>query len=111
MGFFKNYFQKISLLFYSVFLKKGKDWVDGVRKCLMSNLSKNLTLTCPKIKTYAFETHVGCYLNPGFGAKSFCEILSLNNIWGLLKTYEFQDFLSTDAFGQVHISFSSILSV
>ena len=57
-------------------------------------------MVCDAIKTYAFETHVDCYLNPGFDSKSFCEIV-ISNVLGLGFVYEFQDFMSQDALKQV----------
>ena len=57
-------------------------------------------MDCDAIKTYAFETHVDCYLNPGFDSKSFCEIV-ISNVLGLGFVYEFQDFMSQDALKQV----------
>lgn len=71
---------------------KGKIWVDSVRKCLMSKLVKNHDMGCKKLEDYAFETHVDCYINPGYGSKSICEIWASQNAVGLLTTYELQDF-------------------
>jgi hypothetical protein len=66
----------------------------------MKQLLVNNNMNCDALKTYAFETHVGCYLNPGFDAKGFCEI-AISNSLGLGYVYEFLDFMSMDALNQV----------
>ncbi|CAF0865268.1 unnamed protein product [Brachionus calyciflorus] len=48
-----------------------------------------------------FKTHVDCYLNPGYGAKSFCDIISKDNLIGLWDTYDLWDFFNTDSITQV----------
>jgi hypothetical protein len=79
---------------YESFNKDGQVWIDSVRKCLMSNLVTEFdSLTdCTQLKNYAFTTHVECYLRPGFGAKSICDIWASKNLVGLLQTYDLLDF-------------------
>jgi hypothetical protein len=57
----------------------------------MHNLLNN-TMTCKNLENFAFGTHVDCYLNPGYGSKSICDIWASQNAVGLLTTYELQDF-------------------
>jgi len=49
-------------------------------------------MTCKQLETYAFQTHVDCYLNAGYGAKSICEIWHGKNAVGLFTTLEIFDF-------------------
>jgi len=59
----------------------------------MSNLLPvHQTMTCKQLETYAFQTHVVCYLDAGFGAKSICDIWHGKNAVGLLNTLEILDF-------------------
>jgi hypothetical protein len=49
---------------------------------------------CVELKNFAFSSHVDCYLRPGYGAKSVCQlILSPKNFLALLRTFEVFDFL------------------
>ena len=52
-------------------------------------------LSCSQFASYAFDTHVDCYLNPGFDSKSICDIWASTNAVGLLKTYEVEDFFKS----------------
>lgn len=79
-------------------------WVTAVTKCLMNSLTPEIELSCDDLKKFAFSTHVKCYLNPGYDAKSFCEIISLKeigNIIALLQTYELRDFFTLASLNQV----------
>jgi len=61
--------------------------------------------SCAQLEKYAFNTHVDCYLDPGFGAKSICDIWATRNTVGLLKTFEVKDFFkSSNALSQVRSS-------
>lgn len=74
----------------------------------MKKLIPNVGLDCENLKDFAFGTHVDCYLNPGYPAKSFCEIAhEFENMIALMRTYEFSDFLSKQALEQVKIELSS----
>jgi len=89
---------------------KGKKWVDSVRKCLMSKLLNN-QMVCKQLEDYAFETHVDCYLNPGYGSKSICDIWASQNAVGLFSTYELTDFFKNfTALSQVKTIFSYYIS-
>ena len=53
----------------SSFSRKGRQWIDAVRKCLQVALVPALHIcqvkpTCEDIKRIAFESHVPCYVNP-----------------------------------------------
>ncbi|KAF2796013.1 hypothetical protein K505DRAFT_348244 [Melanomma pulvis-pyrius CBS 109.77] len=51
------------------FTKKGKAWITKTMLCLQRNLVPYATgaksLTCPKLKEFAFGTHPGCYVSSG----------------------------------------------
>ncbi|CAF1066486.1 unnamed protein product [Brachionus calyciflorus] len=83
------------------FNKEGQKWVDGVRMCLMKKLLNSDISNCNELESFAFDTHVDCYLNPGHGAKSMCELLQMQNFIGLWNVYDFKDFLSINAIKQV----------
>lgn len=56
-------------------------------------------MTCEKLREIAFNSHVPCYI---VGGKGICNIIvSLKNPAGLVKVYEFEDFLSISALKQV----------
>ena len=62
------------------------------------------SLTCKQLETYAFESHVGCYLNAGYGAKSICEVWYSKNAVGLYNTFDIKDFFrSSTALLQVYL--------
>jgi hypothetical protein len=63
-------------------------------------------MTCSELAKYAFETHVECYTEPGYGSKSLCAIWASQNFVGLLSTLEIQDFFKAPtAITQVHFLF------
>lgn len=74
---------------YSKFNDIGQKWVDGVRKCLQVQLvpilGPSVRYTCQQIKTNAFDTHSGCYIYPGEGKPSVCDI-GLINWWRVFLT-------------------------
>lgn len=64
---------------YESFSSVGQQWVDGVRRCLQQALLLILVddthiYTCQEIKQIAFDSHAPCYLNPGPGMPSICDI-------------------------------------
>lgn len=63
---------------YSLFSSSGQKWIDGVRKCLQDVLvpllRSAITPTCRNIRQTAFSSHTPCYLNPGKGAPSICDL-------------------------------------
>lgn len=63
---------------YNDFSASGQMWVDGVRKCLqvalVPLLRPWLSKTCAEISQRAFDSHPDCYLNPGSGAPSICDL-------------------------------------
>ena len=59
-------------------------------------------MNCEQLQKYAFDTHVDCYLHPGFDAKSICDIWLSKNFVGLWETYELKDFFSVQALNQVN---------
>lgn len=80
-GYAIEYAQKFCNLFsdnYNDFSPAGRQWVDGVRRCLQLQLVPSLRPfmrnTCADIKTLAFRSHSHCYLNPALGAPSICDI-------------------------------------
>ena len=85
----------------SDYLFQGQEWIDNVRRCLkialLSNTAVYNSRNCNLIEDYAFSTHPTCYVNNGF-----CKIItSLRNIRGLLKVFDFSDFLTKRAIAQV----------
>lgn len=64
--------------YYDNFLKDGKKWIDGVRRCLQVALvpmiQPEVETTCAEIKDTAFKSHGDCYIKPGYGAKSICDL-------------------------------------
>ncbi|CAC5374593.1 Coadhesin,Thrombospondin-1,Adhesion G protein-coupled receptor B1,Mucin-like protein,Hemicentin-1,Thrombospondin-2 [Mytilus coruscus] len=87
--------------FYSSFTTAGKKWIDCVRPCLTKALigkyqeSLGPGQKCNQLKTYAFDTHVKCYLDCGF-----CDVYT-SNISALGRVFSFSDLLSTDAWKQI----------
>ena len=69
---------------YNDFSAKGKAWIDGVRKCLQVALVPSLrpwvSKTCGDSLIEAFDSHPGCYINPGSGVTGICELPCLD-IW------------------------------
>ncbi|XP_068712021.1 uncharacterized protein [Montipora capricornis] len=63
---------------YSLFSVDGQKWVDGVRKCLQVALVPLLrpwrNPSCEEIRKTAFASHTPCYLNPGKGVPSICDL-------------------------------------
>ena len=73
--------EKFCLLYrdnYNLFSSQGQQWVDGVRKCLQVVLAPMIRPyfkgSCEDIKREAFDSHAPCYVNPGFGAPSMCDL-------------------------------------
>lgn len=68
------------------FAQSGIMWIDGVRKCLQVALVPSLrpwiSKTCADIKQDAFDSHPRCYVTPGSGAPSICD-LSCSDIWSI----------------------------
>jgi hypothetical protein len=54
-------------------------------------LDKYEPMTCNQLTNYAFTTHENCYINPGYGAKSVCDILNLQNFAGFSKIFDPKD--------------------
>ena len=64
----------------------------------------NNEMNCKNLENYAFTTHVECYINPGHGSKSICDIWASQNAVGLLTTYELKDFFrNLVALSQVYL--------
>ena len=64
---------------FGKFSQTGKNWVNGVRKCLQVSLVPLLRPwaddpTCEEIREKAFASHTPCYLNPGNGVSSVCDL-------------------------------------
>ena len=71
-------------------------------KILLGNETTSpVDYSCKQLENYAFETHVECYLNAGFGAKSFCDIWAFQNVLGLSETFDWNDFRKKAALSQV----------
>ena len=86
-GYAIEYAERYCNLFidnYNDFTQSGRSWVDGVRKCLQVALVPSLrpwiTKNCAEIRADAFNSHPGCYLTPGSGAPSMCD-LSCKDVW------------------------------
>ncbi len=69
---------------YNDFSTEGREWIDGVRKCLQVALVPSLrpwiTKTCEDIRTEAFTSHADCYITPASTAPGICE-LSCADVW------------------------------
>ena len=65
---------------YNTFCPTGRQWIDGVRRCLQVALVPSLRpfieKSCADIRSDAFRSHSPCYLNPEPGAPSVCSLLS-----------------------------------
>ena len=63
---------------YNQFTTSGRQWVDGVRQCLQLALVPALrpwmTRSCAQLSREAFDSHPVCYLNPGSGIASICDL-------------------------------------
>ena len=63
---------------FAKFSLSGKNWVNGVRKCLQVSLVPLLRPwvdpTCKEIRERAFASHTPCYLDPGNGVPSVCDL-------------------------------------
>ena len=69
-------------------------------------LDKYENMNCNQLAKYAFETHVNCYVDPGYGSKGLCAIWANQNLVGLMTTLEIKDFFkSPDAITQVIINY------
>lgn len=102
------------LEYFSNFSSTGKQWVEDTLVCLKQKLvvpyntfdEKNKD-TCDKIKNYAFDSHVQCYVSNGF-----CEELKRSPIQfslDLFKVYQLKDFLSLLAIKQIKDVMASCL--
>ena len=84
---------------YDKFTSAGKTWINCVKKCLTRKLvpkyKDSPVAQCPAIRTYAFDTHVGCYTTCGF-----CNIWS-SNLKALFGVYDLKDLFSGDAWRQM----------
>ena len=74
---------------YKSFSVKGQEWIDGVRKCLQVALvpiiQPSFKGNCKDIKKRAFDSHSSCYVNPGLGVPSVCD-LSLRDWRSVIST-------------------------
>ena len=56
----------------------ARKWMEAVRKCqqvaMVPLLRDSEALTCNEIKEKALASYTQCYLNPGEGAKSICDV-------------------------------------
>ncbi|OWA51970.1 hypothetical protein BV898_16428 [Hypsibius exemplaris] len=80
-GYAIRYAEKFCQLYddhYHSFSGQGQQWVDGVRKCLQVSLVPMIRPyyngDCARIKQQAFTSHAPCYVTPGFGAPSMCQL-------------------------------------
>ena len=91
---------------------QGRQWIDGVRPCLMEEIQQSDVYTTPSIaaastacdnlRILAFNSHPTCYVTHGF-----CSIVtSPSNIHGLFNALDYgRDFVGTywkDAWAQVY---------
>ncbi|XP_025087838.1 uncharacterized protein LOC112560292 isoform X1 [Pomacea canaliculata] len=94
---------------YNTFSSKGRLWVDAVRKCLQMALVPLMrdytTYTCADVKSYAFNSHAPCYLKPGSGAPSFCQ-LPREDYWRVFWTIKgaFGSAFSNSMYGMFEVS-------
>ena len=95
-GYGIEYAEKFCNLYsnnYNDFSTNGRDWVDGVRKCLQGalvpSLRPSVMKTCEDIRRDAFNSHPGCYLTPGTGIPGICE-LSCADVWSAFWLVNFE---------------------
>ena len=72
----------------SKFTSEGRRWINAARKCLQVALVPTIRQyykgDCKSIKQTAFDSHTQCYLKPGFGAPSICDLDSsdwMSSLW------------------------------
>ncbi len=63
----------------NAFTQEGQQWIQAVRTCLQNELKPLLnkspgSVSCEHIKEQAFASHTPCYLNPGHGTPSICDL-------------------------------------
>jgi hypothetical protein len=75
----------------------GKQWIDDVLVCLQEELRASIDseTSCPDVRTIAFDSHPGCYLDNGF-----CELPFLDWL-AVFATVDATDWLSKDALRQI----------
>ena len=60
------------------FSETGQTWIVGTRRCVQIVLLPHLIpfqpWSCAAIKQTAFDSHPACYVRPGRGYPSFCEL-------------------------------------
>ena len=77
--------------------KKEKKEIDILLQvALAPELGRYPRRSCPVVKSFAFASHVPCYVRPGSGAPSFCG-LSVSDKWEILVTIKSS--LGSDFFG------------
>lgn len=87
---------------YDRFTEAGKQWLLCARQCLTSALTDTYLsdvpagYDCDRVRSLAFHTHVGCYIDCGF-----CDIWSTNKM-ALFKVYRLSDFFQLRAIAQVN---------
>ncbi len=76
---------------------RGRRWIDDVLVCLQDELRASIDVetSCADIRTLAFDSHPGCYLEAGF-----CT-LPLSDVFKVAATVDLTDWLSADAGRQV----------
>jgi len=76
---------------------RGQAWIDDVLVCLQDELRASIdsTSSCDEVRTLAFDSHPGCYLEAGFCGLSLADVLEV------VATVDLQDWLSRDAARQV----------
>ncbi|OQV15755.1 hypothetical protein BV898_10092 [Hypsibius exemplaris] len=104
-GYAIRYAEKFCQLYgdhYNSFSDQGQQWVDGVRKCLQVSLVPMIRPyyngDCADIKRQAFASHAPCYVAPGFGAPSMCQLGSrdwFTAFWTIKDAFLTSDALET----------------
>lgn len=76
---------------------RGRVWIDDVLVCLQDELRASIDVdtSCPEIRTIAFDSHPGCYVEAGFCTLPFSDLLRV------VATVDASDWLSADAARQV----------
>lgn len=98
---------------YDYFSLKGKNWINGVRKCLqlalVQYLRPNNKLDCESLKNKAFESHAPCYLIPsGKETPSLCDLSCIDFMsvfWTIKSSFISKDFLKALQ-GLIDVAFS-----
>lgn len=92
-----------SFLTQAQFTPIGQRWRDSTLKCLQESIVPRLSISdppsacnCKAMKSFAFDTHVGCYTQPG---NSICS-LPMKDVTTISSVVKTKDLISTEGLRQ-----------